>query len=56
MFIDLNAEQIKIILKHHEFMESLVSGSRAPVTSLQRQFISVAEGKTYIDFNRKEVI
>ena len=45
MFIDLNAEQIKIILKHHEFMESLVSGSLAPVTSLQRQFISVAEGK-----------
>jgi uncharacterized protein YifE (UPF0438 family) len=46
MFIDLSTEQIKIILKHHEFMESLVSGTHQPVTDLQKRFISVAEGKT----------
>ena len=41
MFIDLSMEQIQIILKHHEFMESLVSGSRQPTTDEQIQFVSV---------------
>ena len=45
MFIDLSMEQIQIILKHHEFMESLVSGSRQPTTVEQIQFVSVVEGK-----------
>lgn len=52
MFADLTADQIKIILKHHKFLEDLANGVRHPKTDAQKQFVRVVRGdaKASTDF------